>query len=1032
MPSLTTLLLLLLTAGLSAQEPVITELMARNTRTLADGDGDFSDWLEVHNPILTPIQLGGYYLTDDANNLTKWQFPATTLQPGSYLVVFASKKNRAISGSQLHTNFNLDGRGEYLALVKPDGITVASEFSPGFPEQRTAYSYGRVGVQLLYFPTPTPGAINNNGFTGFVCKSEIQTKRGILTGPTAVAITCSTPTASIYYTLDGSKPTQASTPYTTPILITTTSVVRAGGFASGLAPSPIDTHTFVFVDNTVQQPTIPQGFPSSWGGGAPSADYEMDPRVVNDPLYQQSVKDGLRSLPTLSLALPISSLFGPTGIYDNPTRSGASWERETSAEYFDPATGQSFQIEAGLRIQGSASRNPGSCPKHSLSLRFRDAYEGDLDYPVFAKSSVQRFDTLQLRGVYNNAWTHRNSSQRNQAMYIRDQYCRDALIDMGQKDGQHGSYVCVYFNGVFWGIYNLHERAEANHYAAYNGGSRDDYDARNGSGMVNGNSTAWNAMRSAVAALNWPLIQQVLDVDNYIDWMIVNEFGGNQDWKDNGNWRAAGGGTGQAPWRFYSWDAERTLENPSQTGTRPSLDPSDLLRYLVNIPDFVSLFGDRLHRHFYNNGALTPARAADRFTQRANELDTAIVCESARWGDYRASTPYTRNGHWIPELNRLRNSYFPVRSSRVLSRYKSRGLYPALNAPTFTPHGGKINRGYALPMQAAGQIYYTLDGSDPRDPGGAIATSAKLYTTPVSLLLSTDLKARTFSGGQWSALNEARFLVESISINEVLAKNTTGLKDNYGEFEDWIELHNKNTLPVRIGGMYLTDSESNPTRWQIPRIYILNPGKTFLIWADDDTSQTSLVDLHANFKLSSAGEEVLLYDSDGVTLIDRLSFGAQLADTSTGRLHDGHPGLVTFPDPSPNQANDIPICGSRRFSSLDPTTQTQSLTLLGTPGLGKPITLRNDGIVATGSCALLVSGAADEVDLGGLSVAQLLVAQPAFVGATRPIGSGGLTDFPMTVPTQSSLIGSSLYLQAWTIAQGALDGSTGLHIKICQ
>src|SRR5687767_10055376 len=128
---------------LMAADPVINELMAINSRTLADVDGDFSDWVEIHNPDpTTPVNLAGWHLTDDAALRTKWTFPAVTINPGGYLVVFASDKNRAVAGQQLHTNFKLTGDGEYLGLIKPDGTTAASEFAPAFPPQQNDVSYG--------------------------------------------------------------------------------------------------------------------------------------------------------------------------------------------------------------------------------------------------------------------------------------------------------------------------------------------------------------------------------------------------------------------------------------------------------------------------------------------------------------------------------------------------------------------------------------------------------------------------------------------------------------------------------------------------------------------------------------------------------------------------------------------------------------------------------------------------------------------------------------------------------------------------
>jgi hypothetical protein len=123
--------------------PVITEFQANNSTTLTDEDGDGSDWIEIFNPDAGAVDLGGWSLTDDAAALTKWSFPAgTTLGASEFLVVFASDKNRAVMGAELHTNFKLSSGGEYFALVAGDGVTVVSEYEPSFPVQFEDASYG--------------------------------------------------------------------------------------------------------------------------------------------------------------------------------------------------------------------------------------------------------------------------------------------------------------------------------------------------------------------------------------------------------------------------------------------------------------------------------------------------------------------------------------------------------------------------------------------------------------------------------------------------------------------------------------------------------------------------------------------------------------------------------------------------------------------------------------------------------------------------------------------------------------------------
>ena len=155
--------------------PYLSEFMASNTRTLADETGLFNDWIELHNPSLVPVNLDGWYLTDSATNLKKWRFPATNLVAGGFLVVFADGTDRRVPGARLHTSFQLSSDGEYLALVKPDGVTVASEFRPVYPVQVPDVSYGIQQIEVsgrlvpttnvVFFTTPTPGAGNLGGAT---------------------------------------------------------------------------------------------------------------------------------------------------------------------------------------------------------------------------------------------------------------------------------------------------------------------------------------------------------------------------------------------------------------------------------------------------------------------------------------------------------------------------------------------------------------------------------------------------------------------------------------------------------------------------------------------------------------------------------------------------------------------------------------------------------------------------------------------------------------------------------------------------
>ena len=155
--------LLVLATTLNAQGPVISEIMARNATTLRDPRRfNLEDWIEIHNPTSSSISLTGWFLTDDPLNLTKWKCPSQSVPAGGYTIIYASGRNVRISGQPAHTNFELDGDGEFLALVNKDGATIQSVFTPAYPKQYPDISYGRAGDTGFagYFEGPTPGGPN--------------------------------------------------------------------------------------------------------------------------------------------------------------------------------------------------------------------------------------------------------------------------------------------------------------------------------------------------------------------------------------------------------------------------------------------------------------------------------------------------------------------------------------------------------------------------------------------------------------------------------------------------------------------------------------------------------------------------------------------------------------------------------------------------------------------------------------------------------------------------------------------------------
>jgi hypothetical protein len=238
--------------------PVISEFCADNADTLEDENADTSDWIEIYNGQAAAVNLSGWHLTNDPGNRTQWALPDLTLPGYGYLIVYASAKNRNSPTLPLHTNFTLQREAGYLALVKPGGTVLASEFAYG--AQAEDISYGllpeEAGFTYGYLETPTPGASN----TGLqepgppaeeivFLKDNQPVTGGLLS--TDFFLTLASPVApgsTIRYTLDNTIPTAASTAYSAPIPITATTTVRARVFSPGLLPGPVSSRTFLPLD----------------------------------------------------------------------------------------------------------------------------------------------------------------------------------------------------------------------------------------------------------------------------------------------------------------------------------------------------------------------------------------------------------------------------------------------------------------------------------------------------------------------------------------------------------------------------------------------------------------------------------------------------------------------------------------------------------------------------------------------------------------------------------------------------------------
>jgi len=747
---------------------VINEFMASNNSCIQDPQGQYDDWIEIYNYGVNTIDIGGMYLTDNPSSPTKWQIPGsnsavTTIAAGGYLLIWADNDT---TDAGIHANFKLDADGEQIALFNSDGSTLIDSII--FPDQNTDISYGRYpdgNDNWGFFGLPSPGAENSGGYLNEVDAPKFSHNHGFYDTAFYVTIATETEDATIYYTLDGSEPyvfggrLPSGTIYTEPISITKTTCLRVKAIKTGWKPSEIKTRTYIFVNDVSRQSPSGVAPGPGWPTGSINSqviDYGMDPDVVNDPQYKNLMDDSLLAIPSFSLVTNLEHLFdSATGIYVNALREGREWERPVSVELLNPDGSEGFQINAGFRIRGGWRRQPFN-PKHPFRLFFRAEYgESKLRFPLFEDEGADEFENVDLRTSQNYSWASDGDSQNTM---VREVFSRDVQGMMGHPYTR-SRYYHLYINGQYWGLHQTQERSEASYAESYFGGDKEDYDVvkmerelGNSMQATDGNLEAfrrlYDATRSGIGdnaayyrvqgmnpnGTSNPNYESLLDVDNLIDFMIIEYYTGDRD--------GPGSRFGNIPnntygiynrrnpdgWKWFHHDNEHTLgaRESEQNMVTPFTSAGAQFRYfnphwlheqlITNNADYRMHFADHVYKHFFNNGLLTPSVSQAMIQARAEEIELAIIAESARWGDAKVSTPFTRDRHWRPEIDRIGN-YLLSRTNVVLNQFKNVGWYPNIQPPTLSPPGGQINSSLRLTMSTStGKIYYTLDGSDPRSP----------------------------------------------------------------------------------------------------------------------------------------------------------------------------------------------------------------------------------------------------------------------------------------------------------------------------
>jgi hypothetical protein len=917
----------------------LNELAAANVNGLRDENNEVSDWVELFNTSSNAVSLAGWSLTDDEDEPAKWVFPAVSIGPRGYLIVFCSGKDRKplTPGSRLHSNFSLSPDGEFLGLYNAEvPRELVSSFNP-YPNQRTDYSWGYDPLdQLKYFQTQTPAAVNGaSTITGVVADTKFSHDRGFYTAPFSLSITCATPGVTIRYTTNGTAPTATTgTIYSSPIAVAGTKIVRAAAYKTGLLPSDVDAQTYLFLDDVIRQPDGVAPGPG-WPPPRTTAqvwDYGMDPQIVTNPVNAATIKDDLKSIPTYSIVMDLAQFVE---IYNNPGADGLPSERPASIELIYPDDTEGFQANCGIRIRGGFSRS-GDNPKHAFRIFFRQEYGmSKLNYPVFGPTGAREFDKFDLRTFQNYSWSFQNDSRM---ICVRDVMSRDAQLAMNGFSAR-GDFYHLYINGVYWGLYNSEERPEAAFAASYLGGREEDYDTIKQldgyiSGPTDGTVDAWYRLWYAatngfandvdyfkVQGLNVdgtpnPAYENLIDVPNMIDYMLVILYGGNLDAPISNflgndspnNWYGVRNRTGLfGGFRFISHDAEHTLLNVNEDRTGiTDLSASGGQYGVINgdwtcgnpltqaggvaaaiqrsTPQYIwfrmhqnaefrMLAADRIHKHCFNGGPLSVQGMLTAFLTRSNEINRAMVAESARWGDAKNATPYTRDT-WLSAMRSTVSGFINGRTTVLINQLRADGLYPSVNPPSFNRNGGAVPPGFAVFLtnnSAGAQVFYTTDGRDPRLRGGNVSPSAINYTpgTPILINFPVTIRARARNGTTWSALVEATFYpaqdFSSLLFTEIMY-NPPGVGATPGEEFEFIELKNAGTNILDLGGASFSGINftfTNGTR--------LAPGQFLLLGRNATTFGARYPGRILNGiysgRLDNAGETITLLHALGTEII---------------------------------------------------------------------------------------------------------------------------------------------------------------------
>lgn len=813
---------------LPAPGVVLSEFMANNRRTLNDEDGEASDWIELRNTSDTRVDLTGWGLSDEAAVPMKWRFPVVSIPARGFLLVFASGKNRVVPTARLHTNFRLSAQGGELVLTRADG-SVASDAGGVYPAQVQDVSYGRLTTDprlLGYFARPTPGTANAEGGAGFAPEVEFSRIGGTFLGSFELGLSLSGGSAgTIRFTTNGAVPTETSAVYApgTPLTIASSTRVRARSFAPGLLPGPLRGEYYVQLAPSVTAVTssLPLMVLHSFGGGSVPANGEYpafvsiyEPRggaasMTNAPDLRTRARLNIRGSSTLFQSKRNYSVeFRDEGESDR-SLSPLGMPEESDWVLYAPNNFEPILIHNPLAFR--MSREMG---RYAPRTRFVEVYV-QTGTGALAPSSYQGIYVLmeRVKRSADRVPIDKLEPEHTTAPAVTGGYLLKVdRLDPGDG-GLYAGWQLMGFVDPKEEDFQLPQRAPQRQYIQ---NYLDEFVTALYSAQWRDPVRGWRAF---VDEASW-IDHHLLNVVTFnVDALRLSAF----------FYKPRNGKLVFGP----AWDFDRALFSTDGRDadarvwrSRVSDQGTDFFNYtwwgrMFEDPDFWQAYIDRYQE--LRRGVLSTNHLSALIDELTGEVLPAQPREVAKWPGF--TTPRSSYQNEIQSLKGWLGRRVNFMDTNFLA------------APIFGRSGGTMVPGEALEIRgpAAGSasaiLYYTTDGTDPRAPGGAVASTARRYSGPIPLTDGVQVRARRFDpahrnltgpnnppiSSSWSGLVQAWFHeapgVEpgGLRVSEVHARPlppsaaelSTDPALTAGDFE-FLELQNVGSAAVELSGLRFT------------------------------------------------------------------------------------------------------------------------------------------------------------------------------------------------------------------------------------